>query len=333
LSNSFIYTENVNAAYVNYNRTFNTKWSLQTGLRMEQTNSEGDLSRADGQVQADNTVKRNYLNLFPSAAISYNINAKNTVGLTYSRRIDRPSYQDLNPFENKIDQLTYEKGNAFLRPQYADNVELSHTFLSKINTSISYSHTKDYAVTVTDTTNGNATYVQRQNIASQNIYGFNIGSPLPIAKWWNGYANIWYNYQIVKGEFNNININIKAPGYGAYMQNTFTLGKNYTAEISGWYNGKGLEQTWTTKAIGGVDVGLQKLFLQKKATVKLTVTDVFHTINFHANSSYGGTNLTINQTNENQTVRLNFSYRFGSSQIKAARNHKSGLESEGNRIK
>ncbi len=332
-SNSFVYTENVNAAYVNYNRTFNPKWSLQTGLRLEQTNSEGDLTRADGQIQADNNVKRSYLNLFPSAAISYNLNAKNTFGLTYSRRIDRPSYQDLNPFENKLDQLTFEKGNAFLRPQYTDNLELSHTFISKINTSISYSHVRDYAVTITDTTNGNATYVQQQNIASQNIFGFNIGSPLPIKKWWNGYANIWYNYQIVKGEFNNIIIDVKSPGYGAYMQNTFTLGKNYTAELSGWYNGKGLEGTWVRKAIGGMDLGFSKLLMDKKATVKLTVTDLFHTIHFRANSSYGGTNLTINQTQESQTVRLNFTYRFGSSQIKAARNHKSGLESEGSRIK
>jgi outer membrane receptor protein involved in Fe transport len=162
-SNSFTYKENVNAAYVNYQRQFSKKWSLQTGLRVEQTNSEGVLTRDDGLVQADNTVKKDYINLFPSAAITWNVNEKNTLNLTYSRRIDRPSYQDLNPFESKLDELTYEKGNAFLRPQYTDNIELSHTFKNSITTTVGYSHVKDYATQTTDTTN-NATYVQQKNL-------------------------------------------------------------------------------------------------------------------------------------------------------------------------
>jgi iron complex outermembrane receptor protein len=332
-SNSFVYTENVNAAYVSYNRTFTKKWSLQSGLRMEQTNSEGDLTNADGITQPDDTVKRSYLDLFPSAAISYNLNDKNTFGLTYSRRIDRPNYQDLNPFENKLDQLTYQKGNAFLRPQYTDNIELSHTFDSKLITTIGYSHVKDYATQVTDTTNGNATYVQQQNIATQKILSINIGSPLTIKKWWNGYANIWYNYQFVKGAYNNIVVNIQAPSYGAYMQNSFTLGKDYTAEVSGWVNGPGLDGTWQAKALGGVDMGIQKLLFKKKATIKLSATDVLHTVTYYGSSNYGGTSLNIRDRYENQTIRLNFSYRFGSSQIKAARQHKTGLESESNRIK
>ncbi len=73
-SNSFIYKENVNAAYINYQVQLNEKWSLQTGLRLEQTGSDGNLTRADGIVQADNVVKRNYVDLFPSAAATWNIN-------------------------------------------------------------------------------------------------------------------------------------------------------------------------------------------------------------------------------------------------------------------
>ena len=72
-SNRFKYTENVNAAYVNYQQQLNAKWSIQTGLRLEQTNSEGKLTRADGKKQPDDNVKRDYLNLFPSAALTWNI--------------------------------------------------------------------------------------------------------------------------------------------------------------------------------------------------------------------------------------------------------------------
>ncbi len=97
-SNSFTYIENVNAAYINYQRQLGKKWSMQTGLRLEQTNSHGELTRADGSVQQDNDIKRSYLDFFPSAAFTFNINDKNSLNLTYSRRIDRPTYQDLNPF-------------------------------------------------------------------------------------------------------------------------------------------------------------------------------------------------------------------------------------------
>ena len=332
-SNGFVYIENVNAAYINYNREFNSKWSLQAGLRMEQTNSKGSLTRANDSIAADDVVKRSYVNLFPSAALSYNVNEKNSIGLTYSRRIDRPDYQDLNPFENKLDQLTYEKGNAFLKPQYTDNVEINHTYKSKLITTFGYSHVKDYTTQVTTAVNGNATFVQQKNIATQQLLSFNMGTPLKISKWWNGYASIWYNYQFVKGAYNNYSIRVSSSNYGAYMQHSFTLGKDYSSEISGWYNGPGLEGTWKRKAMGGMDAGIQKLFLKKRASLKLSVTDIFHTIKFKAESNFGGTNLHIDNSRESRTVRLNFSYRFGNSQVKAARQHKTGLESEGNRIK
>lgn len=297
-SNSFTYKENINAVYVNFQRQLSQKWSLQAGLRLEQTNSDGILTRADGLLQSDDSVKRNYANLFPSAALTWNINKKNTLNLTYSRRIDRPNYQDLNPFENKLDELTYEKGNAFLRPQYTNNIELTHTFMGMINTSVGYSHVKDYATQFLDTTNKNATYVQQRNLAIQQIFSFNIGTTLPIKKWWNGYANIWYNYQLFNGQLDNNEVSLKFPSYGAYLQQSFILGKDYIAEVSGWFNGPGIwGATGKTKAQGGLDIGLQKLFLKKKATLKLSATDLLATASpWHINSNFGGLYLDGNGT-------------------------------------
>lgn len=333
LSNDFIYTENVNAAYVNYDRVLNPHWSFKAGLRMEQTNSKGDLTRADGKIQPDNTVERNYLDFFPSAALTYKSNDDNVFGLVYGRRIDRPDYQDLNPFENKLDQLTYEKGNAFLKPQYTDNIELNYVFKSTLNASVSYSNVRDYAVTVTDTINGNASFLQKHNIASQRLFSFTIGSSLPIAKWWKGYANLWFNYQVIDGSFNNISVDMKSPGYGVYMQHTFILGKGYTAELSGWYEGKTLEGTWKRRSFKTLDIGFKKRFLNERATIKVAVTDIFRTMRFRAVSDYGGTNIIIDQRNDARTLRLSFSYKFGSNQIKEARQRKTASESEGNRIK
>lgn len=332
-SNRFKYTENVNAGYVNYQRQLNAKWSIQTGLRLEQTNSEGDLTREDSVIQADNRVKKNYVDLFPSAAVTWNLHKNHTLNLTYSRRIDRPTYQDLNPFENKLDELTYEKGNAFLRPQYTDNIELTHTFKGIINTTVGYAHVKDYATQVTDTTN-NATYVQQQNLATQNIININIGSSLPINKWWSGYANIWYNYQMFDGAIGTKALKINIPGYGAYLQQSFILGKGYTAEMSGWFSGPSVwAATWKTKPQGGLDIGLQKILLHKKATVKISATDIFHTSPWKATSDFGGLKINSAGSWESQTVRINFSYRFGSNQISGSRDRKTGLDSESKRIK
>lgn len=332
-SNSFTYKENVNAAYVNYQRQLSEKWSIQTGVRAEQTNSEGILTRADGTVQADNKVKRNYLDFFPSAAVSWNANKKNSFNLTFSRRIDRPTYQDLNPFENKLDELTYEKGNAFLRPQYTNSVELTHTFIGIINTTAGYSHVKDYATQVTDTT-GNATYVQQQNLANQQVLNFSISAPLAIKKWWNGYANIWYNYQMFDGAIGGKSLSVNIPGYGAYMQQSFTLGKNYTAEVSGYFNGPNVwGATWKTRPQGGLDIGLQKLLFDKKATVKVSVTDIFRTNPWSATSDFGGMYIKGSGGWESRTFRVSMNWRFGSNQIKNSRDRKTGLESESKRIK
>ncbi|MEP7109229.1 MAG: TonB-dependent receptor [Ferruginibacter sp.] len=332
-SNSFTYKENVNAAYVNYQQQVNERWSLQAGLRAEQTNSEGILTRADGTVQDDNRVKKNYLDFFPSAALTWNVNKKNSLNLTFSRRIDRPTYQDLNPFENKLDELTYEKGNAFLRPQYTNSIELTHTFIGMINTTVGYSHVKDYSTMVTDTT-GNATFIQQKNLATQQILSISIGAPLPIKKWWNGYANIWYNYQLFAGAINDKALSINIPSYGAYMQHSFTLGKDYTGEISGYYNGPSIwGATWKTKPQGGMDVGFQKAILQKKATIKISVTDIFKTNPWTATSDFGGTYIKGSGGWESRTFRVSFNWRFGSTQIKSSRERKTGLESEAKRIK
>ena len=332
-SNSFTYKENINAGYVNYQRQLNSKWSLQTGLRLEQTNSEGDLIRADGIQQPDDTVKRSYFDFFPSGALTFNVNSKNTLTLTYSRRIDRPSYQDLNPFEEKLDVLTYRKGNPFLRPQYTNNLELTHTFLGMINTSVSYSHVKDYSTVVTDTV-GSATYIQDKNLATQQIIGFNIGSPLPIKKWWNGYANFWYSYQIFDGQINASYLHETIPSFGAYLQNTFSLGKDYSAEMSAEFNGPNVwGATFKTKAQGGIDLGAQKVFMQKKATIKLSVTDILNTQPWYATTNFGGLYIHGHGTWESTTFRVNFTYRFGNSQVKAARQRETGLESESKRIK
>ena len=108
------------AAYLNYKFSIK-KFQIQAGLRAEETISKGDLN--SNQASQDRVVKRDYLSFFPSGGITYNRNQNNTTSLIYSRRIERPNYQNLNPFESQINELNFRKGNPFLQPQFIENIK------------------------------------------------------------------------------------------------------------------------------------------------------------------------------------------------------------------
>jgi iron complex outermembrane receptor protein len=153
-SNQFDYKENINAAYLNYNKQLKGVM-FQVGVRAENTVSKGTsyALNPDGSINTSNPqiFKRNYTDLFPSAALTFNKNPMNQWGISYSRRIDRPAYSDLNPFEFKLDEYSYMKGNTNLRPQYTNIISLTNTYKYKLNTSLSYSRVNDVFTQIVDT--------------------------------------------------------------------------------------------------------------------------------------------------------------------------------------
>lgn len=330
-SNKFNYDENVKALYVNYNRPLSKKTTVQAGVRMENTKSEGNL--ISNTSQTDGNVKRNYTDFFPSGAITYMLNQKNTLNLSYSRRIDRPSYQDLNPFENKLDELTYQKGNAFLRPQYTNTFQLSHTFLYKYVTSVSYSHIKDFFAQIIDTLQ-NKSFLTQKNLATQNIYSLNISAPITITKWWSAFATFNGYHSAYRADFGagkTINVNVDA--FSIYTQQSFSVKKGPTFELSGFFNSPTVwGGTFRSKALGFVDVGVQQKVLKGAGNIKLSFTDVFHTLRWKGISDFGGSHLEASGNWESQQLKINFSYRFGNKLVKAARQRKASAEDENKRL-
>ena len=331
LSNKFNYDENVKALYINYNRPLSKKTIIQAGVRMENTKSEGDLISI--VPQPDDTVKRNYTNFFPSGAITYNLNQKNTFNLSYSRRIDRPGYQDLNPFENKLDELTYRKGNAFLNPQYTNSFQLSHTFLYKYVTSISYSHIRDFFAQIIDTVQ-NKSFITQKNIAQQNIFSLNFSAPVTITKWWNSFITFNGYHSVYKADFGQgkkVNANVDA--YSIFTQQSFTVKKGPTFELSGFYNSPSVwGGTFKSSSIGSVDAGVQQKILKGAGTIKVSFTDLLNTLHWRGISDYGGAHLDASGHFESQQLKINFSYRFGNKLVKAARQRKGASEEENKRL-
>lgn len=330
MTNRFKYSENVNAAYINYNKSIK-KWSMQFGVRMEQTRAIGDLTALKGE--SGKKVDTSYLNLFPSGGITLTINKSNSLGVTYSRRIDRPSYQDLNPFEFKLDELTYEKGNPFLKPQYTDNLQLIHTFKQFLTTSVGYSHVRDFFTYITDTSGGTKTFVTNKNIATQNIYNINISAPLRIRKWWNGYTTLTAFRSEFKGILNNEKLDLGTTSMNFYMEHNFTLSKTWNTEISGFYNAPALEGTTRNKAMWRVDFGVQKKLFDSKGSIKLSVNDIFNSMEWNGKVDFSGLKMRMRNKWESQQLKLAFTYRFGNKNVKGARERNTGLEDETKRIK
>ncbi len=331
LSNSFKYNENINALYVNYNRKIN-KLGIQAGLRGEQTVSKGVLkSFTVLSEEDDRNVSRNYFNLFPSGAVTYNVNDTNQFSLTFSRRIDRPSYQDLNPFEFKLDELSYMKGNPFLQPQFGHVVELTHTYLYALNTSLTYSFTKDVFASVVDAANDSASFMQQRNLGFEEWIGVNVSSPIPINKWWSAFVNLNAGTKRVKADFNDIDIRVYS--YSVFGQNTFTLPNKFSIEVSGWFSGPSVwGGTFVTKPMGSLDIGAKKEFWDGRASLRLALADVFYTMRW-TSSSEMPTLSAINRGGwESRQFRVNFSYNFGNQNIKT-KERRSGADDLNKRVK
>lgn len=332
-SNQFDYLENVNAAYLNYSGKFSEKISYQFGLRAEQTNSEGDLTT---YISSDeDNVKRSYLDLFPSGGLTLQANQTNSFQLTYSRRIDRPSYQDLNPFQNRLDELTFEKGNPFLNPQYSHNFQLTHTYKYRYNTSLSYSRTTDLITRITDTSGVSASFITWLNLAQQDVLSLSFSAPIQIAKWWNSYVNITGSHTSNTADYGDGKVvDLQAASFNAYAQQTFSLPMDMKLEVSGWYNSPGIwGGTFKMKAMGSMDVGVQKKILDGRANLKVSVSDVFRTNRWGGISQFGALYMKAGGSWDSRRLRVNFTYRFGSDEVKAARRRSTGLEDEQKRIK
>lgn len=324
-SNRFEYTEFINALYGQYRRQWK-KWGMHAGLRLEQTNSHGELTAS--VAVNDENVKRSYLNLFPSAGITWQPAEKQSLGLSYSRRIDRPRYQDLNPFEYQLDQLSFRKGNPFLRPQYTNIIELRHSYNQKLTTTLSYSRVTDYFAQVTDTIDGNRNYIQQRNLANQQVYSLTVTYPFNVTKWWSVYANANLYHSRYRAQFEeNKIIKLNATVFNIYQQQTFKLNKKLTAELSGSYNSPSVwGGTYKTNAFWNLDVGLQTKLFRDNATLRVSVTDIFYTMPWKGVSDFGGLYIVASGAYESRQIKANFTWRFGNSQVKAARTRQSGID-------
>lgn len=336
-NNHFIYDENINAAYVNAAKEYK-KWNIQTGLRMENTNTKGV------QVLTGSSVKRNYVSFFPSVFVSYNADVKNNFTIAASRRLQRPNYQDLNPFTFFLDSLSYRQGNPYLTPQFSYNYELKHTYNNKLSTTLNYTVTTDVISQIIKQTRGSSneivSFLTIDNIARFTNTGIAISTPLKIASWWNSnlYGNLYRNHY--QGTYiamqNNkstvVDLDLAYTSFSFNINNSFTIGKGWTAELSGWYNYKNVQQLSLNYPMGQINFGIAKNNLLKgKASLRLSARDPFNWQYYRGNTQYGNIDISIRNRWDNRQYGVNFTYRFGKQQGQSRRKA-SATEEEQQRV-
>jgi hypothetical protein len=253
----------------------------------------------------------------------------NQWSLTYSRRIDRPAYQDLNPFEFKLDEYTFQRGNTELRPQFTNSFGVTRIHKYRLTTTLNYSHVSDLFTQIIDTAETSKAFISKKNLATQNVVSFNVSYPFQY-KAYSVFANLSTNYSMYKADFGK-GRTIDANVFGAtfFAQNSLRFAKVWTAEVSGFYNAPTIYQgTFKAKSLWSVDAGLQKQIFGGNGTIKASVSDIFRGIQFRATSDFAGQTTKVFARPETRQFKLNLTWRFGSTTVKGAKQKLGSAEDE-----
>lgn len=320
--------ENITAAYLAYNINFNSLTTLKMGLRYEYTNSNL------GTVLQKNIVDRHYGNLFPSLFISRKISELKSINFSYSRRINRPTFNDLAPFIFFFDPNTFISGNAALQPSISDNVKADYTFKQMLF-SLSYSYDNNsiagFQSKIDPKTNKQVFFAENMNFL--RTVSMVVALPVVIKKWWNVQNNLTGTWQQASGTLDNAPFEIKLANVNMRMMQNFLLPKNYSVELAGVYQSSSIFGRFKVKPYGQVDVGIQKKFKTKNQRLNLAVTDVFSTYKWVwvtnvESLNFSRTSLQFTRA----TINLTYSRNFGSNTVKASRGRNTGSAEESKRV-
>lgn len=311
-SNEFNYDENTQAIYINGTKKLNEKWDTQLGFRLENTQTEG-FSKTLNQKNTNS-----YTKLFPTFYLTYTPNEKNSFSVNYNKRINRPSYNRLNPFRWYSNPFSYTEGNPFLQPSFSNSIELNYTFNDNWSNSIYYSHTDNgfEQITIVDNTD-NIQKTVAQNFFKTTIIGISESYTYNKLKWLSSTFSFDWNYSKSQSLIPITNQNLN--GSNAYFStsNDFNLNKTKTLlfNVSYWYNFKGTSDLDKNNAYSQLDASIKYFAFDKKLQISFNANDILST-NRPIYTSFTN-NIQIDYKNyyDIRLFRLSLVYKFGNKNI------------------
>jgi outer membrane receptor protein involved in Fe transport len=325
-TNRFRYTETIRAGYLSWQQT-GARATWQLGLRGEHTSALGV------QEVGNQSFDRQYFQLFPSASLKYTFSPRHELTLAVSRRLDRPGYDQLNPFRVYLNATTYRSGNPGLLPQTSYNAEITHTYLQKYTVGLSYSNTQHPILIAVQpaTTTSRFVLARPVNLGTQHYAALTLSVPLTPLKNWSIYNNVVGYYSRFRGELAGTVLDRAQPSLNVSSTHTLTLGRGWSADLSANYQSPEIYGFITSRANGDLTIGAQKSLLKGQGTLKFNLTDVLYTNRNIATSTYDNYVDQFTQSRDSRVATLSFSYRLGGSQVAASR-RADGAEEEKRRV-
>ncbi|HEX8427368.1 outer membrane beta-barrel protein [Hymenobacter sp.] len=317
--NYFRFREIISAAYAQWSGNWHT-YKLQAGLRAEQTSATGY------NQQAQAVVRRSYLNAFPSASVARSLGAHQQLTLAYSRRIDRPNYQQFSPFQRFTSRLEYFQGNPQLRPYITNSFSLRHVWKDAIVTTFSYNqaavlfsafYTLD-ATTIPGETLLQTTFV---NTRPRRVAWYNLNGTVPLdpARWLHLDISYWYTRQVYQNQVVTNYIAFDTNAFGGEVAASFTLPKEVVLEVAADANsGYNMGAFERSRPATQVNFGVRKTFAQKRGTLKLNLSDPFDLYRYNVRINSPELQAFNQSRGTNRLLRLQLTYNFGNNQARTS---------------
>lgn len=308
LGSHFVYNENINAAYLQVGYATDCL-KLTAGLRLEHTRVHGNFG--GNTVQKDSSFTTNYLHLFPTLALQYNVSLNHAFQFSYGRRITRPNYNDLNPFTYIFDEYTHEGGNTKLRSSFSDNIELAYVYRGWLQTVFFCSHTEDAIMKSYQERENQCIYVMPENLSSYTQTGIRIhAANLGLTQFWkmNLTAIGMYNDYNWTEQGSKLKNRMFTSIFSSINQFTFTSA--WSAELSASYNGRMAYGQATVHPAFEMNVGIQKKVFRGKGSVTLFAKDIFDTNLQKVDVRALGTRAFVDERRNKRVVGIAFMWRF-----------------------
>lgn len=317
------YQERISAAYLNLNHTVG-RLSVQAGLRAEQT-----------AYQVVSGRDSSYFNLFPKLRLDYKVSENYIHSFSYARTINRPSYDNLIPYELFVDNYTSRKGNARLRPEYAHAFSWNQLYRD-FGLQLDYTQTTNAISTVYLYDPQRLRFIQSQsNFRQRHLASLTLSVPLKPLKWWSldNSLSLLHQELSIPNPFDNAEtFSRRQTYYSANSNSSFALGHDWTGQLSGFYSSASFSGMLDFGSVSNVTLGLKKSLWNKQASLKLSVSDLFYQANMRVSSSVVPVVTDGILRNDTRRVQLSFNYKFGGSGVKSRRVETNGNASELNRL-
>ncbi|MGM0579412.1 MAG: outer membrane beta-barrel protein [Bacteroidota bacterium] len=304
-SNQFEYTEQINAAYVDFSKKFDDKTTLKGGLRAEHTIMEGEAA------QSANKINRDFINLFPSVFLQHKWTDNYTTNFNYSRRISRPPYIFLNPSIMYTDPYSYLVGNPELRSKFTDGISFTQVFAEQYNLTLGYDRAKDFIgeIPTVDPSNNNTVFFIG-NIDQMESYNISVLAPVQIADFWQSNTQMILSHK----KFSTVAEGVPQLNQGSTFNmrstHSFSLPKEFKMELLTAYQSPEVYGLYRMRGYWFADISVKKSFLNDKLDISAAFNDIFRSLR-HRGSSLVNQNITrIDQYKYQQGIRLNLRYKF-----------------------